>query len=134
MGVRGNTLDMELRGADSMKANFKKYEQNLVVAGQRISQSVAEDIAVVARDLVAKDEGKVAANIRSGRDGSHGAKVVATRGGQRDIVPALLELGTYKMAPRPFMKPAGEMAMAAGAVYKAVREVGGLLRPRGGSF
>ena len=121
---------MVFEGMPEMRANFKQYGENLTVVGSAICKAVADDIVIVARDLVAVDEGRVKANIKAESRGPLGARVVATRGGIRDVVPLLLELGTYKMAPRPFMGAAKDMAMAAGSLRKALREVGGLVHGR----
>ena len=123
----GNTLDIEVKGGDKLRANFKARERYLVTLAPMLSKRVADEVARVAIDLVAKDERKVMANIK-GRSLGKWGQVVATRGGERDIVPALLELGTYKMAPRPFMVPALRMARAAFVSATAAREIGGLLK------
>lgn len=124
-------MSVEFKGLAEIKADFKQYAESIKIAGPEIAYRVADDIAIVAKDLVAKDTLRTSQNVRTKRE-VRGATVVVTRGGTRDIVPALLELGTYKMAPRPFLAPAGQMAMAAGASVKAAREVGGLLKARRG--
>lgn len=126
-GARGKFLEMELSGTERLKARFRKYEAGLSLTMNEISYEVAQDIAEVARVLVAVDTGLTKKNIKAER-GVGFSKVSVTRGGERDAVPAYLELGTHKMAARPFLKPAGEMAMAAGSTRKALREVGGLLK------
>ena len=125
-GARGATLDMELTGVRKLTARFKVAGAGLSAKMGDVCYEVAQDIAETARALVAVDTGRTQKNIKA-RKGKFEAEVVATRGGERDEVPAYLELGTHRMAARPFLKPAGEMAMASGAVYKSVREVGGLL-------
>lgn len=126
--AKNQTLNLTMEGGERLRADFKERQRYLASVAPRLSKKIADQVAIVAVDLVAKDERKVMANIRARSMGIF-AQVVATRGGERDIVPALLEMGTYKMAPRPFMVPALRMARAAGAVAMAVREVGGLLKP-----
>ena len=128
MPSRGNTVEFE--GLPEMRAHFKKHGEYLEVVGRNIAKAVADDIVIVAKDLVAYDTGRTQQNIKAEARGPLGARVIATRGGERDIVPLLLELGTYKMAPRPFMGTARDMAMAAGSLRKALREVGGLIKQR----
>ena len=125
-GARGSMLDVELEGVRKLQARFKVAGAGMAMKMGDVCYQVAQDIAETARALVAVDTGRTQKNIKA-RKGKFEAEVVATRGGERDEVPAYLELGTHKMAARPFLKPAGEMAMAAGGVYKSVREVGGLL-------
>lgn len=132
-GARGKFLEMELSGVEKLKARFRKIEAGLELTMNEVTYEVAQDIAEAARVLVAVDTGKTKQNIKAER-GRGFSKVSVTRGGERDVVPAYLELGTHKMAARPFLKPAGEMAMSAGSTRKALREVGGLLkRTHGGA-
>lgn len=126
-GARGRFLEMELTGAENLKARFRSIEAGLELAMNEVTYEVAQDIAETARALVAVDTGRTKQNIKAER-GRGFSRVVATRGGERDVVPAYLELGTHKMAARPFLKPAGDMAMAAGSTRRAIREVGGLLK------
>jgi len=125
-GARGPSLSIDVKGEEKLKANFRKRNAGLVLAMSNVTYKVAQDIAEAARDLVAYDTGKTQENIKAER-GRGFSLVRATRGGERDEVPAYLELGTHKMAARPFMKPASDMAQAAGTVNKSIREVGGLL-------
>lgn len=135
----GNTLDLEMQTKNGSKATdaiirarFKDHIDALEMSGSVMSRKIAESIVIVAKDLVAKDERKVMANIKAGSAvGFWQGQVIATRGGERDIVPALLELGTWKMAPRPFMKPAGRMVIAAHGVGLVVREMNGLIKHEG---
>lgn len=125
-GARGASLSIDVRGMDSLQAGFRQRMAGLEGRMSAVTYKIAQDIAEVARDIVAYDTGKTSQNIVAKR-GRGESIVSATRGGERDVVPAYLELGTHKMAARPFMKPAGEMAIAAGATKEALREVGGLL-------
>lgn len=125
-GARGPSLSITIEGDEKLQARFRKRKAGLALAMSSVTYKVAQDIAEVARDLVAVDTGRVQANIKATR-GRGFSLVTATRGGERDVVPAYLELGTHKMAARPFMKPASDMAQAAGVTKKAIREVGGLL-------
>ena len=136
----GNTLDLQMQTKNGSKATnaviharFKDHIDSLEMNGPILSRKLAEQVAVVAKQLVAKDKRKVMANIKAGSaPGSFWqGQVIATRGGERDIVPALLELGTWKMAPRPFMKPAGRMVVASQGAKLIVREMNGLIQHNG---
>jgi hypothetical protein len=87
---------------------------------------LAEDMVTVAKDLVAKDELKVMKSIRAEKRGD-GWAVVADRGGERDAVAIYLEIGTHKMAARPYLVPASRLVLASGGIYKAIKQAGGLL-------
>lgn len=130
-GGRGAALSIDVQGMDRLQAGFRQRIAGLEGQMSKVTYRIAQEIAEVARDIVAFDTGKTQANIVAKR-GKGESLVSATRGGERDEVPAYLELGTHKMAARPFMKPAAEMAIAAGATQDAVRQVGGLLNPLGG--
>ena len=121
-------MSVDVKGGDKLKARFKVWRAGLTYSGEAIPKEVAEDAAEIARELVAQDTGRTSQNVRvRGRRG--GAEVVVTRGGVRDEVPAYLEFGTYKMAARPFLAPAGRMATSAAGLRRASRKVGGLLEP-----
>lgn len=131
----GNRISIELDGLARLAAKFKQVGAGVTIAGSAISMAVADDIADVAKDLAPFDpdnttEPHVRDSIRTRRAGT-GAEVFVNRGGVRDEVPAYLEFGTYKMAARPFLKPAARLVMEAYGVKKAARQVGGLLKPRG---
>lgn len=129
-GTRAPKLSFELKGLGRLHANFRKYSAGLIASKMGISGSVANDIAEAAQALVAEDTGRTKANITVRRT-KDGAEVVATRGGQRDVVPAVLELGSYRMAARPFMVPAMKLVLQAQGVKRAARNIGGLLSPTG---
>jgi hypothetical protein len=130
-GGRGSALSVDVKGGDKLKARFKVWKAGLTYAGENIPRQIAEDAADIARGLVAVDTSKTQQNIRV-RGRRKGAEVVVTRGGQRDEVPAYLEFGTYKMAARPFLAPAGRMATSAAGLKRASRKVGGLIEPMRG--
>lgn len=127
-GGRGSMLTAELKGMGRLRARFKVFGAGIQYSAGALPREIAEDIAEIARELVAVDTGRTSQNVRV--RGSRGRAVVSvTRGGQRDEVPAYLEFGTHKMAARPFLRPAGQMATSAAGLTKAVRQVGGLLEP-----
>ena len=121
-------LTAELKGMGKLRARFKVFGAGLQYSAKALPREVAEDIAEVARELVAKDTGRTSMNVRV-RARRGGAVVVVTRGGERDEVPAYLEFGTHKMAARPFLKPAADLAVSARGLNAAVRRTGGLLEP-----
>lgn len=121
-------LTAELKGMGKLRARFKVFGAGLQYSATALPREVAEDIAEVARELVAKDTGRTSMNVRV-RARRGGAVVVVTRGGVRDEVPAYLEFGTHKMAARPFLKPAADLVVNAAGLKRAIRATGGLLEP-----
>lgn len=138
-GGRGQKLTVTLEGMAALRARFKIFKAGIAVTGtQALPYAICEDIAEAAEDLAPFDptnttEPHVRDNINV-RSIPGGAEVYVNRGGVRDEVPAYLELGTYKMAARPFLKPAGRMVFESGGIRRASRGVGGLLSPRGIRF
>jgi len=132
-------VSIEVIGGQKLKSNFKKYKKGVLIAGPTIAGAVAKNIAEVAKDLAPFDpentsEPHVRDNIHI-RKIATGAEVFVNRGGTRDDVPAYLEFGTYKMAPRPFLHPALNLVLTTFGVQRGARKVGGLLSPkRGGIF
>lgn len=133
-------VTLEIIGENKLAANFKKYRAGVLMAGPSIAGAVADNVAEVAKDLAPFDpentaEPHVRDNIEVRASGSTGAEVFVNRGGVRDEVPAYLEFGTYKMAPRPFLHPALNLVLSSLGVQRAARMTGGLLSPkRGGIF
>jgi hypothetical protein len=125
----GNTVSIEVIGLERLFARFKQHKAGLVVQAKRIEDAVAQDIVRVAKDLVAKDTGKTKESIRAER--RKDAVVVVDRNGDKPETPIYLEIGTFKMAARPFLKPAGDLVLASRGLQKAALEVGGLLPPGG---
>jgi hypothetical protein len=122
-------LTAKLEGVGKLRARFKIFGAGLSYSSTALPKEIAENIAEIARELVAVDTGRTSMNVRvRARRGS--AVVVVTRGGERDEVPTYLEFGTHKMAARPFLKPAADMAMSAAGLNAAVRSTGGLLEPK----
>jgi hypothetical protein len=121
-------LTAELKGMGKLRARFKVFGAGLQYSATALPKEVAEEIAKIAREIVAVDTGRTSQNVRV-RASRGRAVVVVTRGGERDEVPAYLEFGTHKMAARPFLKPAGDMATSSAGMHGAVRRVGGLLEP-----
>jgi HK97 gp10 family phage protein len=121
-------LTAELKGVGKLKAKFKVFGAGIQMSATALPKEIAENIAEVARELVAVDTGRTSMNVRV-RASRGGAVVVVTRGGQRDEVPAYLEFGTHKMAARPFLKPAADLVVTAAGLKRAVRSTGGLIAP-----
>lgn len=138
-GARGTKLDIKLEGVAALKAKFKVLKAGIAVSGmQALPMAIADDIAEAARDLAPFDpDNTTEPHVRDSihvRPIPGGAEVFVNRGGVRDEVPAYLELGTYKMAARPFLSPAGRLVFEAGGIKAATRRVGGLMSPRGIRF
>lgn len=129
-------VNIALPGIGSFVGRIKLRGAGLASQVDRLAEHVAGSIRDTAKDLVAKDEHMVEKSIRvEHRESGPTYTVVADRLGERDEVPIYLEIGTYKMAARPFMKPAADLVMAAHGLMRAVVQVGGLLPPmRGQGF
>lgn len=125
----GNTISIELLNAGGIIGRFKQLAAGLQTQSDRLTETVADSIAMAAKDLVAKDERKVEKSIRVERQAKSFHSVIADRLGERDEVPIYLEIGTARMAARPFMKPAADLVLAAGGIQRAAVEIGGLLPP-----
>ena len=84
--------------------------------------SAAESCAEAARALVPVDSGELRESISASQAGSMSAQVTATAGHA-----AMVEYGTSRMPPQPYMQPAAQQARgefterAAAAVRGAVR-------------
>lgn len=126
--MAGNAFTVELANGASFLARFKMRRAGLALQAKRLEKEVADDIAAAARDFVAVETGKTKENIRTGRR-MGGTAVIADRGGDKPEVPIYLELGTYKMAARPFMRPAADLVMASRGLSRAAKRIGGLLPP-----
>ena len=126
----GNIVTIELPNLGAFLGRLRMRQAGLVSQVDSLTERLANDISLAAKDLVPKDEWKVYHSIRvEHRERGPVYTVVADRQGERDEVPVYLEIGTYKMAARPFMKPAADMVMAAGGLMRVTHEVGGLLPP-----
>lgn len=119
-------ISVEWVNEEQVLGNLRRIGSSLDARLTLIAGALAEDLAEVAVDLVAKDEEKVADSIRTEKR-TDGWNVVADRGGERDEVAVYLEIGTHKMVPRPYMVPALKLTLASGGLLKAKRAVGGLL-------
>lgn len=124
----GNSFTVELANKATLLARFKMHRAGLSLQAERIEQAVANDIAEAAKDFVPVDTGATRDSIRVGRR-MNATAVIADRNGEKPEVPIYLELGTYKMAPRPFMVPAADLVMASRGLSRASGRVGGLLPP-----
>ena len=112
---------------------IKQRAAGLAWSSDKIAEGVAKNVAIVAKDLVAKDEHKVEQSIRvEHREAGPVYTVVADRGGERDEVAVYLEIGTYRMTARPYMRPALDLVLSAGGLQAEVVKVGGLLPPMRG--
>ena len=133
----GNTISIEVMNLPEVLGRFKQYKAGLATQSDRLTERVAQSIRTTARDLVPYDEDNVDEphvrdNINVEKQAHANYNVVANRGGTRDEVPIYLEIGTYRMAARPFMKPALDLTLSAHGLQKATAEVGGLLPPMHG--
>ena len=127
----GAHIDIDVVGLKRLRGNFKTYKAGIVAQADNMVEAIADDIVEVAKDLVAVDSGKTRDSIRKGtRDGD--LVVVADRFGDRPEVPIYLEIGTFKMAARPFLKPAGDIVMSSHGLQRRIIGMGGLLAPMRG--
>ena len=127
----GNSIEIEVVGLKKLRGKFKQYQAGLEARADNLAEGVVDDIVEVAKDLVATDTGKTKDSIRKDvRDGD--LVVLVDRFGDRPEVPIYLELGTYNMAARPFLKPAGDIVMSSHGLQAKVLQMGGLLGPMRG--
>lgn len=122
----GNVVYMTFPNIVKVRGRIKQRAAGLELASVRLTNHLGEEIAQVAKTLVAKDTGRTRDYIRVEQRGTT-TYVVSDRGGVRDEVPIYLEIGTHKMAARPFMKPASDLVMASGGLLRAQVAIGGLL-------
>lgn len=122
----GNNIYMTFPNVVQVRGRIKQRAAGLALTSVMLTNALGEEIAEVARTLVAKDEWKTHDSIRVEQRGTD-TYVVVDRGGERDEVPIYLEIGTHKMAARPFLKPASDLVMASGGLLRAHASVGGLL-------
>jgi hypothetical protein len=126
----GPMITIKLANQAKVIGRFKQHAAGVVIAGQLISKGVAEEIAEVAAGLVPVDSGKTKKSIRVEKRGTGDYVVVVDRFGDKPEVPIYLEIGTFKMAARPFLKPASDLVMASGGLLKQSTQIGGLLSPK----
>jgi hypothetical protein len=127
----GPMITIKLANQAKVLGRFKQHAAGVVIAGQVIAKGVAEEIAEVARDLVPVESGKTKESIRVESEHPDGDFVVVVdRFGDKPEVPIYLEIGTFKMAARPFLKPASDLVMASGGLLKQSTQIGGLLSPK----
>lgn len=127
----GNTVTIELANEAYVLGRFKQYKAGLKGQVEGMQEEVGNRLRDAARDFVPKDTWKTHDSIRTERRGDL-VVVVADRGGDRPEVPVYLELGTYKMAARPFFKPAADIVMTSEGLLSVSKEVGHLLGPMRG--
>lgn len=124
----GNTITIELANEGFVRGRFKQYKAGVHLQAEKIADEIASRISDAAKDFVAVDTGKTKSSIRWERRGDL-AVVVADRHGERPEVPIYLEIGTFKMAARPFLKPAADIVMSSAGLLRISGELGGLLGP-----
>lgn len=122
----GDNIWIEMPNGSEAIGRIRKVGSDLKWQMEKIAGVLAEDMTIVAKELVAKDEHKVEESIRAEKR-ADGWAVVADRGGDRDAVAIYLEIGTHKMAARPYLVPASRMVLASGGLLKAAKMAGGLL-------
>jgi hypothetical protein len=127
-GGRGSndTIWIEMPDGGKALGHIRDAGRNLQWQMDKTMSFLADDMVVVAKDLVAKDEHKVEKSIRAEKRGD-GWVIVADRGGERDAVAIYLEIGTHKMAARPYLVPASRLVLSSGGLLKATKQAGGLL-------
>lgn len=121
-----------LIGTKRVRARLKMLAGpgGLQLTADNMLKAVAEAIVVIARDLVPKDTMQTHDSIRAEREGHLSWVVRVDRLGNHPLVPVFLEFGTINMAARPFLKPAADIALAAGGMRRILRTTGGLLAIR----
>ena len=127
----GNTVTVELANESYIRGRFKQYQAGMKTQVEKMQEEVANRLRDAAKDFVAVDTGKTKDSIRTERRGDL-VVVVADRHGDRPEVPIYLEIGTFKMAARPFMKPAVDIVMTSAGLLSVSKEVGHLLGPMRG--
>lgn len=128
----GNTIWIEMPNKGLVQGRLKQHAAGLELREMAIMGALADEMVVVAKDLVAIDSGKTQDSIRKERRGRE-MYVVVDRNGDKPEVPIYLEIGTHKMAARPFLVPAANLVMAGGGELRASKMVGGLLGQTPGS-
>ena len=117
---------IEMPNGSRPLAHIKDAGVKACMADGQDCQPPGDDMRDTAKDLVAKDEHEVEKALRTEKRGNDWF-VVSDRGGERDAVPIYLEVGTHKMAARPFLKPAARVVLASGGLLKATKMAGGLI-------
>lgn len=129
----GGLISVTYPNVGSFLGRIKMRKAGLAFASDQIAERLAQSIAETAKDLVAKDEHKVEESIRvEHREPGPVYTVVADRGGERDETAVYLEIGTIRMAARPYMKPSLDLVLSAGGIHAALVKTGGLLPPMRG--
>lgn len=126
----GNTISIDFPNAGSLLGRFKQHAAGVTIQMDRLAEALGFQIVDAAKDLVAVDEGATKDSIRLEHRAGDWV-VVVDRFGERPEVPIYLEIGTWKMAARPFLKPAGDLVLASNGLMRASTQVGGLLAPTG---
>lgn len=122
----GDMVWIEMPNLTEVVGRIKQRGNNIEWQMDKTLGILAEDMVVVAKELVPKDEHRVERSIRAEKRGKDWY-LVADRLGQRDAVAIYLEIGTHKMAARPYLVPSGRLVLASGGLLRANREAGGLL-------
>lgn len=122
----GNTVWIELPNADQVVGRIRQDAAGLEYKTENIISFLADEMVDVAKSLVAVDTHKTQDSIRKERR-SDGWYIVVDRFGDKPEVPIYLEIGTWKMAARPFLVPASNLVMSSGGLMRANKMAGGLL-------
>lgn len=122
----GNNIWLELPNKSLVRGRIKQMAAGLELKEDAITAMLAEETVTVSKDLVAIDSGKTKDSIRREKRGKD-MYVVVDRDGDKPEVPIYLEIGTHKMAARPFLVPALNMVLASGGLTRATKMSGGLL-------
>ena len=122
----GNNIWIEFPNKSMLRGRIKQYAAGFELKEKAIEANLADEMVVVAKELVATDTHKTQESIRRQRR-SDGMYIVVDRDGDKPEVPIYLEIGTHKMAARPFLVPAANLVMASGGLIRAKKSVGGLL-------
>lgn len=121
-----NDISIKWINETEVMGRLRQVSSSLQTRSDAVIGHLADDFVETAKDLVAKDEQKVMRSIRKEKRAGDWY-IVADRLGERDEVAVYLEIGTHKMAPRPYMVPASRLVLASGGLYKANKMAGGLL-------
>lgn len=124
--MAGDQVWIELPNADQVIGRINQDAAGLEYKTDRIIALLADEMVTVAKELVATDTHKTQDSIRKEKR-SDGWYIVVDRFGDKPEVPIYLEIGTWKMAARPFLVPASNLVLSSGGLLRASKQVGGLL-------
>lgn len=119
-------IGVTVHGAGRIRGRLTKSASGLDARMTKAIEGFAEDVVLIAKDEVAVESGKTRDSIRVETVGKN-VFIIVDRGGDRPIVPIVLEFGSRFMAARPFLAPALRLGISQGLLKKNVKEVGGLI-------